>query len=144
MSLVFGHSVEVAEWVGSRIPYVGANNFGACEGIGIESCGRIIAGVIYHDYQPQNGTIQVSIAADSPMWARRETIKALLHYPFEQLQCYKVWSSISHKNEMSIKVCKHIGFKQEAVLRHQFGIKNHGVVCGLIKPEYVKLYQDRI
>jgi len=139
--LAFGFDEQIAAWVAERIPHVRGGNFGPCVGIGIVSGDRLLAGVIYHDYQIDHRTIQLSMAADNPMWARRSIIAGLLHYPFEQLNCYKVWTGTPLENDAALKVNYHIGFRREAVLAHQFGPKHHGVVCRMLLPDYQRLYK---
>jgi RimJ/RimL family protein N-acetyltransferase len=138
--IVYGHSEEIAEWVGLNIPHVGTAGFGPCTALGVVSSGKLIAGVVYHDYQPSCGTIQLSMAAVSPMWARRETIRDLLAYPFHQLGVYVVWTATPRDNEAALKVNLHIGFTKEAVLGHRFGPKRHAVICRMDKPVYIKRY----
>lgn len=138
--LAIGFDDEMKRWVGARIPHVGEDGFGPCSTIGVVRGGRLIAGVVYHDYQEDHGTIQLSMAADSPLWARRETIAGLLKYPFEQLGVFKVWTATPADLIGALKVNHHIGFKREAILAHQFGPKRHGVICRLLKPDYWRLY----
>jgi RimJ/RimL family protein N-acetyltransferase len=137
--LAFGFDEQIAAWVAERIPHVRGGSFGPCAAIGVISNGKLLAGIVYHDYQADQ-TIQLSMAADNPMWARRSIIAGLLHYPFEQLGVYKVWTMTPLAGEAALRVNYHIGFKREAVLRHQFGKKSHGVVCSMIKPEWQKLW----
>lgn len=138
MSLIYGADEYVSKWVAERIPHV--TTFGPCSAIGVASGDRLIAGMVYHDFQPDFGTIQLSMAADSPMWARPETCKGLLEYPFEQLDCFKVWTATPIDGEAALKVNLHVGFKKEAVLAHHFGRKRHGVVCRMLKPDYVRRF----
>lgn len=139
--LIFGHDAEIAGWVADKIPHVRGGSFGPCAAIGVASEGKLLAGIVYHDYLPDFGTVQLSMAAVSPMWARRSTIGALLHYPFRQLKVFKVWTATPHHNDAALKVNWHIGFKREAVLAHHFGRRKHGVICRLLKPDYERLYE---
>lgn len=141
--LIFGFDHEIAQWVAERIPHMHGGNFGPCAAIGISSDGKLLGGLVYHDYQPELGTIQLSMAADNPMWARRKNIAGLLHYPFEQLGVYKVWTATPHDNEAALKVNLHIGFKREATLAHQFGRKRHAVICRMLRPDYDRLFGER-
>lgn len=136
--LLYGHSDEVAEWVMDRIPEV--ETFGPCSAIGVISDNRLIAGVVYHEYRAQYGTIQLSMAADSPMWARKDIIKALLDYPFGQLEVYKCRLAIPAYNAMSIRNNEHIGFTREAILAHEFGKGKHAHIYRMIKPDFDRLY----
>jgi len=142
ISLITGHSDEVAAWVASHIPHV--SRFDRCEAIAVMSGHRIIAGVVYHDYQPAFRTIQISMAAVSPLWARKEIIAKLLQYPFEQLECYKCWTATPIDNTMAIKVNEHIGFKREAVCNSMFGKGRHGVLMRFLEPDYNKLYRGKV
>lgn len=142
-SLVFGHDAEIAGWVGSRIPHMHGGGFGPCSTLGVASdLGRLMAGVVFHDYQKDLGTIQLSMAADNPMWARRDTIKQLLSYPFRQLGVYKVWTASPHDNIKALCVNKKIGFKAEATLGHHFGKNRHCVINRMLLPDYNRIYGD--
>jgi RimJ/RimL family protein N-acetyltransferase len=134
--LVAGHTDKVAAWTVSHIPHV--SDFGPCEAIAVMNGEYIIAGVVYHDYQPTCASIQLSMAAESPMWARREIIAQLLDYPFNQLSVNRVWTATPIDNEKALKVNRHIGFKREAVLHSAFGKKRHGVIMRMLKPDYQK------
>lgn len=138
--LVLGLDREVAQWVAERIETVGDKGFGPCAAIGIAVDNHLVAGMVYHDYQPDFQTMQLSMAATSPVWAKRDNIAALLSYPFDQLDCFKVWTLTPIDNDRALKVNRHVGFTQEAVLAHQFGRKRHGVVMRLLKPDFHRLY----
>ena len=140
IALLYGADAEVAEWTANLIPHV--EDFGPCIAIGVQSRGRLIAGVVYNEFNPRYGIIQLSMAAVSPMWARKEIIAELLHYPFEQLGVYKVFTAIPADNAMAIKVNSHVGLKREAVLAHHFGKKRHAVIMRILRPDYDRLYGD--
>jgi RimJ/RimL family protein N-acetyltransferase len=141
LKLIFGQDEAVAKWVGSHIPHMGAALLKDFSAIGVlDAENRPVAGVIYHDFIRDYGTIQISMAATTPRWAQRGTIRALLHYPFEQLGCNKVWTATPHTNERAIRFNRGLGFRQEGVLRHQFGRGVHAVVCGLLRNEYRMLF----
>lgn len=141
MNLLFMRDQEVADWVAQRIPHLRGPGFGACRAIGVISDqGEMLAGVVYHDFQAAYETIQLSMAADSPRWAKRGVIRGLLHYPFEQVGIHKLWTATPHTNTRAIKFNKGVGFKQEAVLAHQFGVGTHGVICRMLSADYNRLY----
>jgi RimJ/RimL family protein N-acetyltransferase len=138
--LIYGQDEFITKWVINQIPHV--ENFGPCITIGIGSKNRnkLLAGLVYHDYQKNNGTIQLSMASISPMWARREHIAEMLRYPFEQLGIYKVFTTTPEDNVSALKVNAHIGFKREAILAHQFGKKRHAVIMRMLRPDYDRLF----
>ena len=139
--LIYGHDEFIANWVADLIPTVGT--FGKCVTIGVPNDqGDLIAGVVYNSYKPDFGTIELTMASISPMWARKETIAELLRYPFEQLECYKVYTITPAWNKKALKVNAHIGFVQEAILAHQFGKKKHAVVMRMLQPDYKRLFGE--
>lgn len=140
--LLFGHDAQVAAWVSQRLTEYGGTGFGKCTAIGIfdGDGSRVIAGCVYFDYHEKLQTLGMAIASDSPMFATKGTIRALLHYPFEQLGVFKVWATTLHTNAKAERFLKKVGFVREGILRHQFGPKRHAAFYGLIKPEYLKTY----
>lgn len=142
MRLVYGQDSAVAAWTAERIPHVRGGGFGPCAAIGVANGDRLLAGVVYHDYQPDCGTVQISMAAVNPRWAKREIIAGLLAYPFLQMGCYKVWTAIPADNALAIRVNIHIGFTREAVLAHHFGKDRHCVICRMTKPAFERRFFD--
>lgn len=136
--LLPGHSDKVASWVAGHIPHV--SDFGPCEAIAVMNGEYIIAGVVYHDYQPTCASIQLSMAAISPRWAKREIIAQLLAYPFNQLLVNRGWTATPIENIMALRVNSHIGFTREAVCNSMFGKGRHGVLMRLLEPDFNRLY----
>ena len=141
MRLVRDNSAGVARWVASRISFVGDAGFGNCTAIGVaDSNGKAVAGVVYHDWQPQFKTMAFSIAADTPRFATRRIIEALLRYPFDDVQIMKLWTATPHRNERALRFAKGAGFTQEAVLSHHFG-KDHAVINRMFLRDFKRLYE---
>ena len=146
--LVFGFDNELAAWAASRIPHMNGGIFGPCRSIGVmrgedvqDMSAPMQAVVVYHTFMQHEQTCQMSVAARSPMWARRDILRALFNYPFEQLGCNLVWAAVPHLNERTICFNEHVGFKRDGVLRHRFGWKNHAVVMSMTKYEYAKVWK---
>ena len=140
--LIYGQDEIVSKWVAEKCPNV--TDFGANTSIGwTDNAGNLKAGFVFSEYRPDCETVQLSMAATSPMWARKETIKEVLRYPFEQLKVYKVFTSTLPDNLKALKVNSRIGFKREAVLAHHFGRKKHCVIMRLLLPDYARLFGDK-
>ena len=141
MRLLYGQDQAVAEWVSRNIPHMAGAAFGPMAAIGVTSQeGNLLAGVVFHDYQPKFRTMQISMAAASPKWATRNTIRLLLSYPFMRCGVEKVWTAMPHTNERAIRFNKGIGFVQEAVLAYHFG-SSHAVICRLLRKDYLRIYE---
>lgn len=138
--LIFGHDDALAKWCAARIPHVGKTGFGPCRAIGVATGNQpddtLLAVVVYHDYMQHYGVCQVSVAARSPKWATRETIRALLSVPYEQFRCRKVWSAMPSDNHRAIRFNEGIGFRREAILRHHYAPRRHAVITSMMRNEY--------
>lgn len=132
---VYGHDKLVAKWVADRMPYV--SEFNQCAAIGLAENKQLIAAVVYHNYIPDYGNIEISMAADTPRWATPEAIGTFLRYPFVQLRCRRVTTCTPAKNKRALRFNYGIGFKKEGVVRQGYG-KDDLVVCGLLYREAKK------
>lgn len=140
MRLLLGHDQIVSHWVAQHIPHM-RGDFGPSSAIGIvDENNQPMAGVVFHDYQEAYGTIQLSAAAESPRWATKKLIGAILRYPFRQLRVHKVWTATEHENHRAIKFNKGVGFTQEATLKDHFGTGKHAVICRMLKRDFERRY----
>ena len=81
--LIFGQDERVAAWVAKQLPHVGDVGFGPCRAIAVVSASdRPLGAIVYHDFIPQAGTVQISMASVSPLWAQPQTVRDLLAIPF--------------------------------------------------------------
>jgi RimJ/RimL family protein N-acetyltransferase len=138
--LLFGHNDVVAEWVFRHIPGM-PRPFGNAVAIGVmDEAERPMAGVVFHDYEPEFRTIQLSAAAITPRWASRNILKTILQYPFEELKLQKVWTATKHDNLRALKFNEGVGFTREATLRDHFGPGTHAVICRMLAKDYRRHY----
>lgn len=108
----------------------------------VDNDGREMAGIVFHDYQPQFKTMAFSIAADTPRWLTRRLIGKILAYPFEELKIMKLWTATPSSNERALRLAKGLGFTKEATLAHHFG-KDHAIVNRMMLKDYARLYKEK-
>lgn len=127
LDLVFGQ--PVVEWVASRIWHFGSTD--KCEGIGFASSGHIVAGAVFNNFRGHD--VNIAFASDDPRWATRGNIRAVLHYPFEQLECVRITALTAKANKRSRKLLEGMGFVMEGV--HPLGMdgKQTAISYGLLK-----------
>lgn len=106
--LVFGHDREIAEWVSRRLKFV---DFGPSVAIGIVRHDHLVGGCVFHNWRHPN--IEVSFAATSPTWATRQTFRALLNYPFRQVQCRRLTATTEVTNQPARAFLCRFGFHEE-------------------------------
>jgi RimJ/RimL family protein N-acetyltransferase len=132
MRAVLDRSDDLVMWAAERIENMGGAPFSdGARAIGVESDdGRMLGVVVFSDYYPQYGTMQVSFAADDPRWLRaRGAIETMHRYAFETCGVHKLWSLTPVENARALRaVVRGFGFTPEAVLEHQFGVGRHAML----------------
>jgi hypothetical protein len=64
---IFGHDEAVARFVADLIPECRLRGFGKCRAIGIADAeGKLLGGLVYRNWCPEVGTIEISGAAGKP------------------------------------------------------------------------------
>lgn len=132
---------DMMAWAGKFIPHVGEEgDFDSPYQVAevVNDNGERLAVIIFHDWQEEARTIQVSAASVSPFWAHPSVICSILQYPFDVLKVRKLWMAIPHTYENVIKFNKHLGFRQEATLRYHFSDTQHAVILSMLEEEYRK------
>ena len=105
----FEKSDHVKKWVElNMLPH--GESFGASQSVGFHNVdGSLVAGVVYHNYSPSSGTIELSAYAKNRTWTNKEVIKAIFDYPFEQLGCRMAISRTSGTNKRVIRIWTALG-----------------------------------
>ena len=98
---------EVGPWVAKKI-------FGPWRGdpaIGLHATdGAMVAGVIYENWNRRSVTCHIAVEGLlTPAY-----LGAIFHYPFVHLGVEKIICPIAESNEESIRLCRKLGFQEEA------------------------------
>ena len=105
---------KVVEWVAKHTSEFG--NYGAAVGIGLEHDKRLIAGVVFNEYNGAN--IQMHVASDgSRSWMNKEYLWFCFYYPFEQAKVNRITTVVASSNVRAAEFNRHIGFTEETRLK---------------------------
>lgn len=137
--LLFGDGARVVEFVRQRLldQFGSVSRFEQSQAIGVELRGELVAGVVYHDYRPPVGDIQLSVAASTPRWATRTIICELLAYPFEQLRCRRLTATVRGDNLRALRFDRGIGFTVEGRMRDYYGNGVDSIILGMLRDEWL-------
>ena len=84
--------------------------------VGLERHGEIIAGVVYENYTGPNIFAHIA-GIPGRRWMTRNFLYAIFHYPFVRLGVERITAPVEAANEDALKLNRHFGFQNEAVLR---------------------------
>lgn len=125
MRLSMRPSAELVAWASERIDALHGQGFPEpATAMGIESeAGDLLGVVVFHDYQPAFGTMQVSAISEDARWLRaRNAWRMMFRYAFEVCGVQKLYSLTPASNKRALRfVLNGLKFKAEAVLQRQFG-----------------------
>ncbi len=118
MTPLYGHSAVVAELVSKLIPGCD-RGFGAYTAIGIldNDDGMLVAGVVYHNWYPETGVIEISAASINKRWITRVVLRAIFAYPFDQLGCQLVVFRVAPADKALRRILKAIGSMEYVIPR---------------------------
>lgn len=101
----------IGHWVAQRVrgQYFEANS----QAIGLMKDGKIIAGVIYENFNGRSVVAHIAIEGS----INREFLYAIFHYPFTACGVEKIIAPVPGSNGKSIRLATNMGFWPEARLR---------------------------
>jgi len=111
----------LVQFVGSRIEG-GERGFGECVAMGVIDGDELLGAVIYHNYNPESGVIEISGASTHSRWLTRGVLWAMYNYPFNEIGCQMVVQRSSEKNRMwngrgLQRILKNLGFVETRIKR---------------------------
>lgn len=138
-SILLGADQMIGEFVAARIPHMRDKAWGPMTALGVVRNGYLLGGVVYHGYLGHD--VQVSVAFDHPGWCLPRTMRALFHYPFNQLGVRRMTAIVGRKNKRSRRLTLGMGFRLEGV--HPKGIDGieDAMSYGMLK-EHCKWIKD--
>ncbi|MEM9969517.1 MAG: N-acetyltransferase [Pseudomonadota bacterium] len=81
---------EAASWAAARIKGCERGWAGFQAAFVVNAAGKDVAAVVFHDWNPEAGVIEVSAAAQTPRWAARSVLTELFGYAFNGCGCQAV------------------------------------------------------
>jgi len=131
MDLLFGYDVVVSTFVARHIPHCHRGFGKNMKAIGILDENKVlVGGLVFHDYQPETGLIEISGAATTKRWLTRVVLNRMFDYPFLECQCQMVVMRIRRDNHPLHRMLLAYGFKSQIVSR-MFGRDVDGLLCTL-------------
>lgn len=79
--------------------------------MGVFTDGELLAALIFENYRPEDGTVEIGIASKSPRWLSRTVMQAMARFVFGDLGCQMAIFRTSEKNQEANAVMKRCGFE---------------------------------
>lgn len=108
--MLYGHDAAVARWAGERLGIV---NWGPCTAIGIVRNDALVGAAVFNNFVWPN--IEISFVTTSRHWGTPLAVRAIMRYPFLQLDCKRLTSTTHADNAPTRAFLLRMGFRQEGV-----------------------------
>ncbi|OCO98928.1 MULTISPECIES: GNAT family protein [unclassified Ensifer] len=106
----------IADFVAAHIAGCG-RGFADFTTMGVIDQGALVAGVVFHNYVPEAGVIELSAASVCKRWLTRQVLKGMFGYPFDELGCQMVALRVSEHNAGMIAIAERFGFSSHRIPR---------------------------
>lgn len=130
--VLYGADDDIAAWVHRRVEGVDPFPDGTVA-MGMLHRNKVVAGVVFHDYRGYD--ISITVAADSPRWARRGVLRQLAKYPFTQLGCVRLTSIVSSENHRAQRLNLGLGMTLEGTQRRGFDGVHDALLFGVLREQ---------
>lgn len=91
--------------------------FGPCATLGGIEGENLVAAIVFHNWQPEEGVIEMSTASESKRWLTRPMINAMFNFCFEECGCQLVVLRVSEHNTAMIGIARRFGFSETRIER---------------------------
>lgn len=83
----------------------------------VEDGGQIIGACLFHNWQPDEGVIELTSASLSPRWLSRPVLRAMFGYAFDGLGCQAAVMRVDPANTRMCRIASAFGFKRYDIPR---------------------------
>ena len=104
--------------------------------MGVEHKGQVVAGVVFHNWSPEAGVIELSCAAENKRWMTRGVMRTALGYVFDLLECQSAVARTAETNITVRKLWKALG-AQEYVIPRLRGVNEAEAILVLPKEAWM-------
>jgi len=79
--------------------------------------GAVIAGVLYNNYYPKQGVIEMHAGSLSKRWLTRLVLRSMFSHAFDTFKCQLCVLRVSEHNKPMLRIAKSYGFNEYVIPR---------------------------
>ena len=134
--MIYGMDAAVAKWAGDRL---GISDWGPCKAIGVMRHGDLAAAAVFHQYRHPN--IEISFVVANPRWQTPGAVRAIMSYPFVQLDCRRLTATTEATNQRARAFLCRLGFNEEGYHPDAFS-SGDAVTYGLLRKDAARWLKE--
>lgn len=110
--LVFDEKHRVSDWVATHVGQL--SSWGGFYAMGAELNGELTAGLVFNNFTESNASVHLAVS--KPTKGLLELLDHGARYAFRTCGLRRLTAPIEESNAKSLKICKRLGFAEEAVM----------------------------
>ena len=127
---------SVGPWVADRLSYGGPYDGPDCACMGVEHLGKVVAGIVFHNWEQDAGIVELSVASETKgLWATREVLNTIGDHAFGHLGCQMLMARQMYTNTPARALWTKLGASEHVVPR-LFGRGTLGTVMFLTDDDW--------
>ena len=83
--------------------------------MGVHDGEKIVAGVVFHNWCPEDRVIEISSAATTPRWLTRDVMRTAFGYAYDGLKCLTVTARIHEDNRRARHLWRGLGASEHII-----------------------------
>lgn len=94
-----------------------SRGFGPYASMGVVQGSSLIAAVVFHNWHPEAGVMEMSSASDSKLWLTKPVLNAMFSFIFDESDCQLCVLRVSERNHVMNRIAARFGFDAHAIPR---------------------------
>lgn len=117
IEMTWAEPERVCRFVASQPGFDVDLEFGECKALGVLIDGALVAGVVFQNWNPKAGTMEISAGATDPRWMARKSLQEIFGYVFDTAACQLCVLQVSERNERMRWIARRLGFTELLIPR---------------------------
>lgn len=88
---------------------------GECQAVGFAGPGGLVAGVLFHDWVPEAGVIELTAYATRRDWLTKDRLRTIFGYAFDQIGCRMAVARTPEDNSTARRIWRALGASETCI-----------------------------
>ena len=88
--------------------------FGPSKALAFVKGKRVLGGVVFNNWEPEHGVIEVTVGSLSPRWLTRSILKQVTEYVYNDCGCHAMFARTTADNP-SVKIWRALGAEEREI-----------------------------
>lgn len=131
-TLDFEQNPVYPQWAANLLD-INRGYFGNCSTIAVWNKQKLCTVVVYSSFNGIN--CEVTVASTNKWWLRKDILKILFKYPFDELGCRRTTLLVREDKKSVLRLVENMGFVREGCIRQLNDDGTNCIILGMLNSE---------